>query len=401
MGFFDTLGIKCVNELAIREKRVFLRTDFNFPVDEDGNIADLERINKAVPTIKHILEHNARLIIASHFGRPESEKDAQFTLEPFAAKLAEILEQDIYFFEDCVGMGAMQMVRDLKPGQILVLENLRFNSEEKKNSSAFARELAKMCDVYINDAFGVCHRKDTSIALLPRFIDTKGVSFAVKQEVEELSKFIGLEHGSGLSIMLGGSNISDKTGLIRPMLDMADKIIVGGPLAYTFMAAQGVYVGSAPVDEEKIPLAKEILKSAKVRKVEIVLPVDHVIAETVNSTEPAVCKTESFPEGMAPFDIGPETVELFAEKIAECKHLFWSGPMGVYEKPQFSVGSLKLAQKIASLPIHKVAGGGDTEEMLRKAGFADKFDYVFTGGTAALEFLKSDGMIPGLEALKG
>ncbi|MBP5202464.1 phosphoglycerate kinase [bacterium] len=400
MGFFDTLGIKCVNELAIREKRVFLRTDFNFPVDEDGNIADLERINKAVPTIKHILEHNARLIIASHFGRPESEKDAQFTLEPFAAKLAEILEQDIYFFEDCVGMGAMQMVRDLKPGQILVLENLRFNSEEKKNSSAFARELAKMCDVYINDAFGVCHRKDTSIALLPRFIDTKGVSFAVKQEVEELSKFIGLEHGSGLSIMLGGSNISDKTGLIRPMLDMADKIIVGGPLAYTFMAAQGVYVGSAPVDEEKIPLAKEILKSAKVRKVEIVLPVDHVIAETVNSTEPAVCKTESFPEGMAPFDIGPETVELFAEKIAECKHLFWSGPMGVYEKPQFSVGSLKLAQKIASLPIHKVAGGGDTEEMLRKAGFADKFDYVFTGGTAALEFLKSDGMIPGLEALK-
>ena len=400
MGFFDTLGIKCVNELAIREKRVFLRTDFNFPVDEDGNIADLERINKAVPTIKHILEHNARLIIASHFGRPESEKDAQFTLEPFAAKLAEILEQDIYFFEDCVGMGAMQMVRDLKPGQILVLENLRFNSEEKKNSSAFARELAKMCDVYINDAFGVCHRKDTSIALLPRFIDTKGVSFAVKQEVEELSKFIGLEHGSGLCIMLGGSNISDKTGLIRPMLDMADKIIVGGPLAYTFMAAQGVYVGSAPVDEEKIPLAKEILKSAKVRKVEIVLPVDHVIAETVNSTEPAVCKTESFPEGMAPFDIGPETVELFAEKIAECKHLFWSGPMGVYEKPQFSVGSLKLAQKIASLPIHKVAGGGDTEEMLRKAGFADKFDYVFTGGTAALEFLKSDGMIPGLEALK-
>jgi phosphoglycerate kinase len=400
MGFFDTLGIKCVNELAIREKRVFLRTDFNFPVDEDGNIADLERINKAVPTIKHILEHNARLIIASHFGRPESEKDAQFTLEPFAAKLAEILEQDIYFFEDCVGMGAMQMVRDLKPGQILVLENLRFNSEEKKNSSAFARELAKMCDVYINDAFGVCHRKDTSIALLPRFIDTKGVSFAVKQEVEELSKFIGLEHGSGLCIMLGGSNISDKTGLIRPMLDMADKIIIGGPLAYTFMAAQGVYVGSAPVDEEKIPLAKEILKSAKVRKVEIVLPVDHVIAETVNSTEPAVCKTESFPEGMAPFDIGPETVELFAEKIAECRHLFWSGPMGVYEKPQFSVGSLKLAQKIASLPIHKVAGGGDTEEMLRKAGFADKFDYLFTGGTAALEFLKSGGMIPGLEALK-
>ena len=400
MGFFDTLGVKCVNELAIREKRVFLRTDFNFPVDGNGNIADLERINKAIPTIKHVLEHNARLIIASHFGRPENEKDVKYTLEPFAAKLAEILEQDIYFFEDCVGMGAMQMVRDLKPGQILVLENLRFNSEEKKGSTAFARELAKMCDVYINDAFGVCHRKDASIAVLPRFIDTKGVSFAVKQEVDELSKFLGLEHGNGLGIMLGGSNIADKTSLIRPMLDMADKIILGGPLAYTFMAAQGINVGATPVDEEKIPFAKEILKSAKVRKVEIVLPVDHVIAETVNSTEQAICKSESFPEGMSAFDIGPETVGLFAEKIAECRHFFWSGPLGVYEKPQFSVGGLKLADHVSKLRIHKVAGGGDTEEMLRKAGFSDKFDHVFTGGTAALEFLKNGGMISGLEALK-
>jgi len=401
MGFFDTLGVKCVNELAIREKRVFLRTDFNFPVDENGNIADFERINKVIPTINHILEHNARLIIASHFGRPESEKDIQYTLEPFAAKLAEILEKDIYFFEDCVGMGAMQMVRDLKPGQILVLENLRFNSEEKKSTTAFARELAKMCDVYINDAFGVSHRKDTSIALLPRFVDTKGASFAVKQDVDELSKFLGLGHGSGLCIMLGGANTTDKMGLIRPMLEMADKIIIGGPLAYTFMAAQGIDVGATPVDEDKISSAKEILKSAKVRQVEIVLPVDHVVAETVNSTEPAVCKADSFPEGMTAFDIGQETVELFASKIAECQHLFWSGPLGIYEKPQFSIGSLKLASQIAELPIHKVAGGGDTEEMLGKAGLANKFDYVFTCGTAALEFLKNGGMIPGLEALKG
>ena len=401
MGFFDTLGVKCVNELAIREKRVFLRTDFNFPVDENGNIADLERINKAIPTIKHILEHNARLIIASHFGRPESEKDIQYTLEPFAAKLAEILEQDIYFFEDCCGMGAMQMVRDLKPGQILVLENLRFNSEEKKGSTAFARELARMCDVYINDAFGVSHRKDTSIAVLPRFVDTKGVSFTVKQEVEELSKFIGLEHGSGLCIMLGGSNIADKMGLIRPMLDMADKIILGGPLAYTFMAAQGINVGATPVDEEKIPLAKEILKSAKVRKVEIVLPVDHVVAETVNSTEPVICRSESFQEGMEPFDIGPETVDLFAQKIAECRHLFWSGPMGVYEKPLFLNGSVRLAEKIAKLSVLKVVGGGDTGLMLKKSNLTNSFDHVFTGGMAALEFLKNGGNLPGIDALKG
>ncbi len=400
MGFFDTLGVKCVNELAIREKRVLLRTDFNFPADENGNISDFARMDKSIPTIKHILEHNARLIIASHFGRPESEKDVQYTLEPFAARLAEILDQDIYFFEDCVGMGAMQMVRDLKPGQILVLENLRFNPDEKKGTSAFARELAKMCDVYINDAFGVCHRKDTSIAVLPRFVDTKGVSFAAKQEIEELSKFLGLEHGNGFCIMLGGSNTTDKMGLIRPMLEIADKIIVGGPLAYVFLAAKGENIGATPVDEEKIPLAKEILKSAEVRKVEIVLPVDHIAAETVNSTEPVVCRTESFPEGMTAFDIGPETVELFAGKAASCSHLFWSGPFGVYEKPQFSIGSLKLASQIAQFPIHKVAGGGNTDEMLRTAGVAGKFDYVFPSGTAALEFLKNNGSLPGIEALK-
>lgn len=400
MGVLDTLGVKCVSELAIREKRVFLRTDFNFPVDGEGNVSDFGRMERLLPTINHILERNARLIIASHFGRPESEKDIQFTLEPFAAKLAELLEKEIYFFEDCVGMGAMQMVRDLKPGQILVLENLRFNEDEKKGTTAFARELARMCDVYINDAFGVCHRKDTSIAVLPRFVDTKGAGLSLKQEVEELSGFFDMEHGKGLCLMLGGNNSADKIGLVRPMLEIADKIIIGGSLAYIFLAAQGVSLGATPVEDDKTALAKEILKSAKVRKVEIVLPVDHVVAETVNSTEPFVCKNESFPEGMTAFDIGPETVELFAKEIADCQHLFWNGSLGVYEKPQFSIGSLRLAEKISALPVHKVAGGGDTSQMLEKAGFADKFDYVFTSGTAALEFLKNGGNIPGIEALK-
>ena len=401
MGFLETLGVKCISELAIREKRVFLRTDFNFPADESGNIADFDRMEKIVPTIRHILERNARLIIASHFGRPESEKDIQYTLEPFAAKLAEILEQDIYFFEDCVGMGAMQMVRDLKPGQILVLENLRFNSEEKKGTSAFARELSKMCDVYINDAFGACHRKDASIAVLPRFTDTKGAGLALKEEVDILSKFLGMERGGGLCIMLGGSNVSDKIGLIRPMLEIADKIIIGGSIAHVFLAAKGMRCGATEIDESRIPLAKEILKSADVRKVEIVLPVDFVAAETVNSTETLVCRADSFSEGMTAFDIGPETIELFAKKAAECRQLFWSGPMGVYEKPFFMKGSSELAGKIAMLPVFKVAGGGDTGLMLKKAGLTGSFDHVFTGGMAALEFLKTGGNLPGIEALKG
>ncbi|MBP5407249.1 phosphoglycerate kinase [bacterium] len=401
MGFLETLGVKCINELAIREKRVFLRTDFNFPADESENVADFDRMEKIIPTIRHILERNARLIIASHFGRPESEKDIQYTLEPFAAKLAEILDQDIYFFEDCVGMGAMQMVRDLKPGQILVLENLRFNEDEKKGSTAFARDLAKMCDVYINDAFGVSHRKDTSIAVLPRFTDTKGAGLSLKDEVDVLSKFLGMGHGSGLCIMLGGSNVADKIGLIRPMLDIADKIIVGGAVAHVFLAAKGIRSGATEVDESKIPLAKEILKSAGVRKVEIVLPVDFVVAETVNSTETMTCNADSFPEGMTAFDIGPETVELFARKAAECSQLFWSGPMGVYEKPLFLNGSVRLAEKIAKFPVLKVVGGGDTGLMLKKSNLTNSFDHVFTGGMAALEFLKNGGNLPGIDALKG
>ncbi len=401
MGFLETLGVKCVNELAIREKRVFLRTDFNFPVDDSGNIAGFKRMERIIPTIEHILEHNARLIVASHFGRPENEKDIKFTLEPFAAKLAEILDQDIYFFEDCVGMGAMQMVRDLKPGQILVLENLRFNEEERKGTTAFARELAKMCDVYIDDAFGVCHRKDASIAVLPKFVDTKGVGFSMKQEIEEISGLLGTERGKGLCLVLGGSNVSEKIGLIRPMLELADKIIIGGSLAYIFLAAKGFNLGATPFEEDKIPLAKEILKSAQVRKVEIVLPVDHVVAETVNSTEFALCRTESFPEGMTAFDIGQDTVELFARHAAESKCILWSGPAGVYEKPGFSLGSMRLAEKIAALPIRKLAAGGDMAEMLERSSFAQKFDYIFTSGTAALEFLKNGGNVPGIEALKG
>lgn len=398
MGFSDTLGVKCVNELAIREKRVFLRTDFDFPVDCEGNIADFSRMEQVVPTIEHILEHNARLIIASHFGQTNDLDKEKYTLEPFAAKLAEILEKEIYFFEDCVGMGALQMVRDLKPGQILVLENLRFNNEEQKSSSTFARELAKMCDIYINDAFGVSHKKDASIALLPKNVDTKGTGLSMKNEIDELSKFLKIEHGDGLCIMLGGTNCAEKLGLIRPMLEIADKIIIGGLLAPIFLAAKGCSSIQTSVDDEKIPLAKEILKSAEARKVEIVLPVDLVVAETANSTEPITCDANEIKEGMTAFDIGEKTVKLFAEKTAECKKLFWNGPMGIYEKPLFAKGSINLAKKIADLPIYKVAGGGDTDLLLKRA--EAKFDFVSTGGTAALEFIKNGGNIPGIEALK-
>ena len=398
MGFLDTLNVKCINELAIREKRVFIRTDFNNPFDNDGKI-DIERIGKTLPTIKHAVEHNSRVIIASHMGRPEIERDPAFSLEPVAAALAELLDHDIFFFEDCVGMGAQQMVRDLKPGHILVLENLRYNEDEMKNSSSFARELAKMCDIYINDAFGVSHRKEASVNALPQIMDTKGMGFLMKKEIDELSKFSGLKRGDGFCFIVGGSKVSEKLSTVRYMLEVADRIIIGGSMAHTFLAAKGVRLGSSKVEEDKIGTAKELIKGAEVRGVELILPVDHIVAETVNSTETAVYSNGSVPEGFSAFDIGPETLALFKEKLKGCNHLFWNGPVGVYEKKQFSKGSVDLAKAIAKLKTHTVAGGGETALLIKKAGLNEKFSYVSTGGGASLDLLRN-GTLPGLDVLK-
>jgi phosphoglycerate kinase len=399
MGFLDTLNVKCINELAIREKRVFIRTDFNIPFDNDGKITDIERIERTLPTIKHALEHNSRVIIASHIGRPEIERDPAFSLEPVAAMLAELLDHDVFFFEDCVGMGAQQMVRDLKPGHILVLENLRYNEDERKNSSSFARELAKMCDVYINDAFGVSHRKETSVNALPQIIDTKGMGFLMKKEIDEISKFSGLKRGDGFYFIAGGSKTSEKLSTVRHMLEIADRILIGGSMAHTFLAAKGIRLGYSKVEEDKIGNAKEIIKGAEARGVELILPVDHIAAETVNSTETATYGNGDFPEGLSAFDIGPETLALFKEKLKGCKHLLWNGPVGVFEKKQFAKGSIDLAKAIAKLKAHIVAGGGDSAMLIKKAGVSEKFSYISTGGGAGLDLLKN-GTLPGLDVLK-
>lgn len=400
MSFLETLNVRCINELALREKRVFLRTDFNFPTDLQGKVLDMDRLDRCVPTIRYAIDHNARLIIASHFGRPSGAKDVEYTLEPFAAKLAELLDMDIYFFEDCYGMGALQMVKDLKPGQILVLENLRFNEDEKKNSTAFARELAKMCDVYINDAFGVSHRRDASIVSLPKFVDTRGAGLSFKDEVEQLAGLVSLQRGDGFYAVIGGTRAEEKIGIIRPLLEIADKILLGGAIANLFLAAKGYALGGQNFDKEKLLLAENILKSAKARNVEIVLPADCVTAESVNSTETVVCDTDKVREGMRILDIGPKSLKLFESELKDCKTLFWSGSMGLYELERFAQGSAGLARLVAASGFRKIAGGGDTAFVIKKAGLAESFDMILTGGSAALEFLKNGGMLPGIEALK-
>ncbi len=399
MSFVETLNVKSIKELAIREKRVFIRTDYNIPLDNEGNITNINRIERTLPTIKHALEHNSRIILASHLGRPDGERDPLYSLEPIATILAEVLERDVFFFEDCVGMGAQQMVRDIKPGQILVLENLRFNPEEKKNSMTFARELAKMCDVYINDAFGVSHRKDASVNALPSLVDTKGMGLLMKKEIEELSKLIGLKRGDGFYSIIGGSKVLDKITIIRPMLEVVDRIMIGGAMAYTFLAAKGIKLGNSKVEEDKISIAREIIRGAEARGVDLLFPVDHVAAKTFDSTETEIFSNDNFPENMMALDIGPETVKMYVEKLEGCKYVLWNGPMGVFEKDQFAKGSLALAQAVASLDAHTVAGGGDSVSLMKKAGVKDMFTHISTGGGASLEFLKNN-TLPGIDALR-
>jgi len=368
-------------------------------MDNEGNITDSTRIEKALPTIRHALEHNARLIIASHLGRPDGEKISKYSMEPVAAKLAELLDRDIIFFEDCVGMGAQQMVRDLKPGQILVLENLRFYAEEEKNESSFAKELAKLCDVYINDAFGVSHRKHASVYALPELVSDKGMGFLMEVEVKELGKLLGMKRGDGFTAILGGAKVSDKIGIIRPLLDSADKLIIGGAMAYTFLAAKGIELGKSLVERDKIDIAKDILKSAEVRKVQVFLPVDHIASKEIDETDTKVCYNEFFPDDMMGFDIGPKTVENYIEAIKGSKHIFWNGPMGVFEKEIFAKGSIAIAHAVAESGAHTVAGGGDSVSLINMTGLENKFSHVSTGGGASLEFLKF-GSLPGVDVLK-
>ena len=386
-----------INELALREKRVFIRVDYNVPM-KDGVITDDTRIRQSLPTIEFALKNKSRIILASHLGRPKGEKKKELTLEPVAARLSELLDQEIYFFEDSVGMGAQQMVRDMKPGQILMLENLRFYSEEVENVNSFARDLEKLCDIYINDAFAVSHRKNASVYALPKLVETKGVGLLMKNELEKLSKLFKLTHGDGFHAIIGGAKVSDKIGIIRSMLDSADTIIIGGAMAYTFLAAQGHEMGHSLVERDKISLAKDILLGAEARNVEFLLPIDHIAAETIDSTETAVYTTKEFQQELSAFDIGPETLKLYQKKVADAHFVLWNGPMGVFEKEQFATGSIELAKTVANLDAYTVAGGGDSASLMNKAGIADKLSHLSTGGGASLEFLQRK-TLPALEVL--
>lgn len=391
-----------IKDLPLEDKRVFIRVDFNVVQDKaTGKITDDTRMRAALPTIQYALSRGAKVILASHLGRPKGNGyEEKYSLKPVAERLAELLpDVEVVFPEDCVGNGIKKLAGDLNATKLMLLENLRFNAGEEKNDPAFARALADLADIYVNDAFGTAHRAHASTAGMVQHFKDKGAGFLLQSEVEFLSK-IAVKPTPPYVAILGGAKISDKLPVIEHLLDKVNALCIGGGMAYTFLRAKGIEVGSSLVDESKIHSATKVLNRAETKGIPIYLPVDNVVAENLNSTKaPEVLNTPAVPSGMMALDIGPRTIALFSGAIKPAKTIFWNGPLGVFEKPAFAEGTLAIARLISTLDdAITVVGGGDSVAAIHQAGVANKISHISTGGGASLEFVEGK-ILPGIAAL--
>lgn len=389
-------GIRTIAELPIEGRRVFIRVDFNVPL-EGNKITDDTRITAALPTIKHAMERGARIVLASHLGRPKGGPDPKYSLEPAGARLAELLRTDVVLADDCIGDGPRKVVTDLRDGQIAMLENLRFHPEEEANDENFAKELAKFCDVYINDAFGAAHRAHASVSALPQLITERGAGFLMERELKALGRFRG-DVEKPFVLVLGGAKVSDKIGVVDAMFGKVNTILVGGAMANTFLAANGESVGKSKIEEDKLALARSLVQTAKEKGVALLLPTDVVVADSIDATAGEVVAANAIPAGKMALDIGPASVAAFRETLARARTVLWNGPMGLFEKPAFAKGTLGVANAIAEAPGFSVVGGGDSVAAVQEANLADKFGHVSTGGGASLEFLEGK-KLPGVASL--
>lgn len=394
----STMNYPTLDTLDVSGKTVFVRLDLNVSFTDDGQIRDDARIQAALPTIKELKEKGAKLVLASHLGRPKGEPNPKYSLVPVGARLAELLDADVLVPETCVGMETKKLIKDSRDNTIVLLENLRFHEGETKNDDGFAKQLANLADIYVTDAFGALHRAHASTEGMVKHFKEKAIGRLVEKELKVLGKLLEAPE-KPFVVMLGGAKVSDKIAVIESLMKKANKILIGGGMAYTFLKAQGYDVGKSLVEKDRLTMAKKILERAAIKGVEIVLPQDHLIADNFSAEAKFEVKSnkEDWGYGMG-LDIGPKTIEGFQKVLSEAATVFWNGPMGVYEFESFSNGSLAMAKALASCNGFTVVGGGDSLAAVNDSGVADQINHLSTGGGASLAFLEGEAL-PGLKVL--
>lgn len=389
---------KTVRDIDVTGKKVLVRCDFNVPLDkETGEITDNRRIRAAIPTIEYLINHNAKVILCSHLGRPKGEFNLKYSLKPVAEELSKLLGKEVKLAKDVIGKDAEKLTSEIKEGEVVLLENVRFHKEEEENDPEFAKKLASFAEIYVNDAFGTAHRAHASTAGVADYLPAVS-GFLIEKELEFLGNALDNPERPFVAI-LGGAKVSDKIGVIENLLDKVDTLIIGGGMAYTFYKAQGHSIGTSICEEDKIDLANDILNKAKEKNVEILLPIDnHVSAEYSNEAEDKYVESTEIPEGFMGLDIGPKTIELFKNVIKNAKTVVWNGPLGVTEFSKFEEGTKAIAEALAETEAVTVIGGGDSAAAVEKFGLADKMTHISTGGGASLEFLEGK-VLPGIACL--
>ena len=388
-----------IKNIDVNGKKVLLRCDFNVPLDENLNITDKTRIVAALPTIKYLLEHNAKLILCSHLGRPKGEVKKEFSLAPVAKELSKELGIDVKLAEDVTGPSAKELTSNMKEGEVILLENVRFDPREEKNDESLSKEFASLADIYVNDAFGTCHRAHSSTAGVASFLPS-ACGFLIEKELKALGDALNNPVRPFVAI-LGGKKVSDKIGVIDSLLEKVDTLLIGGGMAYTFFKAQGYNVGNSVCELDKLDLALSLMEKAKAKGVKMLLPVDNKVGKEFDpNTESKIVKYSEIPDDWEGFDIGPETIKIYTEELKNAKTVLWNGPVGLFEFDQFAIGTNAIANCLANLTdCTTIIGGGDSAAAVTKAGLADKMSHISTGGGASLEFIEGKSL-PGIECIQ-
>ncbi len=389
---------KTVKDIDLKGKKVFVRCDFNVPLDEEGNITDNRRIVGALPTIQYLLEQNCKIVLSSHLGRPKGEFKKEFSLEPVAKELTKLLGKEVKLAEDVIGESAKTLTANMQEGEIVLLENVRFDSREEKNDESLSKEFASMAEVFVNDAFGTAHRAHCSTTGIADYLPAVS-GFLIEKELNFLGSSLEQPKRPFVAI-LGGKKVSDKIGVIDSLLEKVDTLIIGGGMAYTFFKSMGYGVGNSICEEDKLDLAKDLMRKAKEKNVKLILPVDNVVADEFSpDANTKVIDSDEIPEEWEGLDIGPKTAELFANELKEAKTVIWNGPVGLSEYEKFANGTRKVAETLANLEnCITIIGGGDSAAAIEKLGLSDKMTHISTGGGASLEFLEGK-KLPGIECL--